>query len=358
MGSPLFAGWRSQRDAASVAGLRAAGAVVVGKTVTTEFAATHPAGTRNPLDVARTPGGSSSGTAAAVAAGLLSAGIGTQVVGSIVRPASYCGVFGFKPTMGAINRGGSHDGLSQSAHGVLAASLEDAWQVVYEIALRAGGDPGFPGLIGPAKMPPAQKPRAVAVLETEGWAAAEPETRLCLEESLYGLARSGIDILRRDEPAVAAVEDALGDGVALSRGINAWESRWPLNVYRQRDASKLSPVMLERLAQAEAMSPDDYRTLLHRRSDARARYAALAPLCDACITLSAAGPAPVGLASTGDPRFAVPSSLLGVPALSLPVFEVEGLPVGLQVLGFEHGDADVFAHAALLLDLLAEADAT
>src|SRR5580704_16329200 len=149
-GSPLFAGFRSERDGASVAALREAGGVILGKTVTTEFAATEPRGTRNPWDVTRTPGGSSSGSAAAVAVGAISVGLGTQVIGSILRPASFCGCFGFKPTVGAINRGGSYDGLSQSAHGTLAASLDEAWQVAYEIAQRAGGDPGFPGLYGPA----------------------------------------------------------------------------------------------------------------------------------------------------------------------------------------------------------------
>ena len=127
MGSPLYKGWRSGRDAASVAALREAGAIVLGKTVTTEFAATFPGGTRNPWDLTRTPGGSSSGSAAAVAAGMISVGLGTQVVGSIIRPASFCGCVGFKPSLGAINRGGSHDALSQSCDGALAASLEDVW---------------------------------------------------------------------------------------------------------------------------------------------------------------------------------------------------------------------------------------
>src|SRR5215813_4719601 len=103
-GSPLFAGWQTHRDAAAVIALREAGAVVVGKTVTTEFAATTARGTRNPWDTSRTPGGSSSGSAAAVAAGIVSVGLGTQVIGSTIRPASYCGCYGFKPTVGAINR--------------------------------------------------------------------------------------------------------------------------------------------------------------------------------------------------------------------------------------------------------------
>jgi Asp-tRNA(Asn)/Glu-tRNA(Gln) amidotransferase A subunit family amidase len=126
-GSPLFAGFRGQRDSASVAALREAGGVILGKTVTTEFAWMHPRATRNPWDPARTPGGSSSGSAAAVAVGAISVGIGTQVFGSIVRPSSFCGCFGFKPTVGAINRGGSHDALSQSTHGPIAASLPEAW---------------------------------------------------------------------------------------------------------------------------------------------------------------------------------------------------------------------------------------
>src|SRR5215472_2046880 len=169
-GSLLFEGFRSDRDSASVYALREAGAVIVGKTVTTEFAATEPRGTRNPWDTARTPGGSSSGSAAAVAVGAISVGLGTQVLGSILRPASYCGCVGFKPSVGAINRGGSYDGLSQSVHGPLAASLPEAWQVAYEIAQRAGGDPGFPGLYGPATPPVAAKPRKLALLETDGWA--------------------------------------------------------------------------------------------------------------------------------------------------------------------------------------------
>ena len=148
-GSPLFAGFRTERDGASVAALREAGAVIVGKTVTTEFAATEPRDTRNPWDTARTPGGSSSGSAAAVAVGAISVGLGTQVLGSILRPASFCGCFGFKPTVGAINRGGSHDYLSQSCTGPIAATIEDAWVVAREIARRVGGDPGFPRLTGP-----------------------------------------------------------------------------------------------------------------------------------------------------------------------------------------------------------------
>ena len=173
-GSPLFAGFQGNRDGASVAALRDAGALILGKTVTTEFAWMQPRATRNPWDETRTPGGSSSGSAAAVAVGAVSVALGTQVFGSILRPASFCGCFGFKPTVGAINRGGSHDALSQSTHGPLAASLPEAWAVAYEISSRVGGDPGFPGLYGPKTCPAPSKPRRLAVLETDGWGGGDP----------------------------------------------------------------------------------------------------------------------------------------------------------------------------------------
>src|SRR5947209_5756130 len=191
-GSPLFVGWRSERDAASVVALREAGAVIVGKTVTTEFAATEPRGTRNPHDLRRTPGGSSSGSAAGVAAGMISAGLGTQVIGSTIRPASYCGCIGLKVSVGALNRGGSYDGLSQSVTGVLAATLEDAWQVAYEIAARAGGDPGYPGLYGPSSAPVQHKPQRVALLETVGWAAASGGGKAAMTDALARIKSSGI----------------------------------------------------------------------------------------------------------------------------------------------------------------------
>ncbi len=352
-GSPLFAGFRSERDGASVAALREAGAVIVGKTVTTEFAATEPRGTRNPWDQTRTPGGSSSGSAAAVAVGAISVGLGTQVIGSILRPSSFCGCFGFKPTVGALNRGGSYDGLSQSAHGTLAASLPEAWQVAYEIAQRAGGDPGFPGLYGPPTPPVPVKPRKLAVLETDGWSVATAGAKQALGAALAKLTAAGIPIAtRRDHQRVATIETAIHEARELSMEINAWESRWPINTYRARDAAKLSKSMLDRGVQAEAMTLDDYRRDLADRDGRRATYHGLAEEFDACVTLTAPGAAPVGLGWTGDPIFVVPGSMLGVPALSLPVLNDGGLPLGLQLLGFADRDADLFAAAAAVLAVL------
>ena len=343
MGSPLFTGWRSGRDSASVKALREAGAIILGKTVTTEFATVLAGPTRNPVDLARTPGGSSSGSAAAVGAGMVSAALGTQVVGSILRPASFCGCIGFKPSLGAVNRGGSHDFCSQSCQGVLAATLADAWQVLTEIVARAGGDPGWPGLAGPPSLPPRRTSRTIAVIETAGWADASEGAKAAFRAACETLAASGVTLLRRrDRPEIETVERAIAETLRLTRTINTWESRWPTNIYRDRDATKLSPHMHKRLQDAERMTVDGYREALRERADARRAYAALSGIADLCITLSASGVAPLGIESTGNTTFAAPSSLLGVPAASLPVLEDEGLPLGLQTLGFEQRDADLF----------------
>ena len=353
MGSPLFTGWRSGWDSASVKALREAGALILGKTVTTEFAASEPGPTRNPHDLARTPGGSSSGSAAGVASGFFSAGLGTQVVGSIVRPSSFCGVYGYKPSLGGINRGGSHDYMSQSCQGVLAASLPDAWQTAIEIVTRTGGDPGYPGIAGPMILPTPKKPRRLVFLETPGWGAVSAPLKAAFEGTLAKLRASGIEIVGRASTSeVEDIETALGDALRVTRDINGWESIWPLNIYSERDASKLSLQMRERLKESLAMTTDDYRRSLARRAAIRALYAGLAGGGEGCITLSATGAAPVGLLSTGDPAFAVSGSLLGVPALSLPLLSEGGLPVGVQLLGFEQGDADLFATAGAVEQIL------
>ena len=353
MGSPLFTGWRSGWDSASVKALRAAGALILGKTVTTEFAASFPGPTRNPHDLARTPGGSSSGSAAGVAAGFFSAGLGTQVVGSIVRPSSFCGVYGFKPSLGGVNRGGSHDFMSQSCQGVLGASLADAWATAIEIVVRAGGDPGYPGIVGPMTLPEARKPRRLVVLETPGWDKVGTPLKAAFEGVLAKLRAGGVEILGRANAAeVAEVETALQEALPLTRDINGWESIWPLNIYAERDASKLSPLLRERFEESLDLTQADYRRCIARRAAIRTLYAGLAKSADACITLSATGAAPVGLQSTGDPVFAAPGSLLGAPALSLPLLSEGGLPVGLQILGFEQGDAALFATGGAVEQIL------
>jgi Asp-tRNA(Asn)/Glu-tRNA(Gln) amidotransferase A subunit family amidase len=352
LGSPLFEDWQSRKDAASVFALRAAGAVILGKTVTTEFAMSYPRGTRNPWNFEHTPGGSSSGSAAAVAAGIISAGLGTQMLGSVLRPSSFCGVYGFKPTVHALNRTGSHDYQSQSCTGVLAASLEDAWQVAYEIVMRVGGDPGWPGLTGPKRAPPAQKPRRLAFVETAGWAAADAAAKACMETALARITAAGVEILTRKTHAlVDAIEPDLAGALELSMRTGDFEMRTLVQGCADRDIELLSPVLRERLSTAAAMTIADYRNDLKTRDEIRAAYAELAADCDACVTLASLGPAPRGLGSTGLPLMNVPATLLGIPALTLPVFTVDGMPLGLQAMGFADRDADLFGIAAWLRDL-------
>ena len=178
-GSPLFEGHESRRDSASVHALREAGAVIIGKTTTTEFAASHPwHKTQNPHDGKRTPGGSSSGSAAAVGAGMVPAGLGTQVVGSILRPASFCGAVGFKPSVGAINRSGSHDHFSQSCQG---AHRRDAGRHLGGAARHRRPRRRRSGLRRPHRRrrisPSAAKPARLGVLETGGWSATTEGAR-------------------------------------------------------------------------------------------------------------------------------------------------------------------------------------
>jgi Asp-tRNA(Asn)/Glu-tRNA(Gln) amidotransferase A subunit family amidase len=356
MGSPLFAGWRSEKDAASVRALRDAGAVILGKTVTTEFAASEPRGTRNPWNIAHTPGGSSSGSAAATAVGIVSAALGTQVIGSTIRPASFCGCVGFKPSVNALNRQGSHDYQSQSCTGILGASLADVWQVAHEIVARVGGDAGTPGLQGPDGIPPAEKPRRLAVLETAGWDSASVGARQQLNECVMRLKSAGVEIrTRHNDDRVAALETDLIHAAELSHRCNGWETRWFFRSMRDRDAGKLSRNVMERAQKYEDLTLAEHRADLKERARVRAVYAELTATCDTCITLAAPSSAPEGLASTGNPEFAVPASLLGAPALSLPLFEVNGMPLGLQLIGFFDRDADVFAIASWLSSSLTPA---
>ena len=346
-GSLLFEGQESHRDSASVHALREAGAIIIGKSTTTEFAATHPwHKTRNPHDATRTPGGSSSGSGAAVGSGMVPVGLGTQVVGSILRPSSFCGAVGFKPSVGAINRSGSHDHFSQSCQGAIGATLADTWLVLRAIADRAGGDPGFVGLESDVNFAKRATPR-LGVLETGGWSLTSAGAREAFAEAKARFAALGIELRgRAQDPDIESVEKAIADAHALTLAINAWEGRWPLNTYADLDVEKLSPPARARLKSAEAMTQRQYSESLARRVAARTAYASAISRYDAFVTLGACGAAPVGLDSTGNPAMNVAASLLGCPALTLPLLEDEGLPLGLQLLGGANRDAALFEVAS------------
>jgi Asp-tRNA(Asn)/Glu-tRNA(Gln) amidotransferase A subunit family amidase len=348
-GSPMWEGTDWRRDSASVHALREAGAVIVGKTTTTEFAASHPFHTtRNPHDDTRTPGGSSSGSAAAVGAGMVPVGLGTQVVGSILRPSSFCGAIGFKPSVGAINRSGSHDHFSQSVQGAIGATLADVWAVLRAVGDRAGGDPGFPGLSGEVAFATRKQPTRIGVLQTGGWGSTSEGARQAFDAAKRKLT-VGVELRgRADDRDIEQAEKAIADALPITMAINAWEGRWPLNTYADTDSQKLSAPARERLKTAEAMTQKDYGELIARRAAIRAVYEKAVSGYDAFIMLGACGAAPVGLGATGNTAMNVTASLLGCPALTLPLLSDEGLPLGLQVLAGMNRDAELFETASWL----------
>ena len=363
LGCEAYRGNFPKRDNAAVWALRQAGAVVFGKTVTAELGGAHPGPTTNPWDPARTPGGSSSGSAAAIAARMAPAALGTQVGGSVIRPAAYCGTLALKPTQGGINRG-ERQTTSMSTTGVHAGSIEDLWQVAIEIACRAGGDPGRPGLFGPPAAPPAAKPGRLIVLETEGWAELDSASKSAFETLLENLRRAGVTLLRRrDHTWIEALEHSIAKARAICGAITGWENRWYQRNLIDQQANGVSQRAKATLLRAEMMSVDDYRAALMERSAAQLRHAAVAPLAEAAITLACPGPAPrwagdapgqaLAPRPTGDFVFNAPSSMLFAPALTMPLMSVGGLPVGVQLVGQQHEDARITALARWILGAVA-----
>ena len=363
MGCEAYRGNFPRRDNAAVWALRQAGAVIFGKTTTAELGGSHPPATSNPFDPARTAGGSSSGSAAAIGARMMPAAIGTQVGGSIIRPAAYCGNLALKPTQGGINRG-ERQSTSMSTHGVHAASIEDMWQVAIEIARRAGGDRGCLGLMGPSTTPGAIKPQRLIVLETEGTARTDGATRAAFEALLGGIEKAGIELIRRTtSPAVDAFERSIGSAGAICNAITAWENRWWQRNLIDTSPNGVSPRAKATVARAEAMTPDDYRSNLLARDMAQMAHRQLAPLADAAIALSCPGPAPLWSGDvpgeplaprpTGDPVFNFPSSMLFAPVVTMPLLAVGGLPVGVQVMGQQHEDARMTSLARWLMSNIA-----
>jgi Asp-tRNA(Asn)/Glu-tRNA(Gln) amidotransferase A subunit family amidase len=349
MGCAAMKGNFPKRDNAAVWALRQAGALILAKTVTAELGGAQPGPTTNPFDPRRTPGGSSSGSAAAVGANMVPAAIGTQVGGSIIRPAAYCGNVALKPTQGGINRG-ERLATSQSTHGPHAGCLEDMWQVAIEIAKRCGGDRGALGLMGPDTLPAAIKPNRLIVLETEGWADLDPATKTGFTRLLRQLEAAGVTLIgRTDHPFVEALEKAIANGRAVCNGVTSWENRWYQRGILDSAPDGISARGQATLKRAEAMTPDDYRVNLLARQQAQLAHVATAALADAAITLSCPGPAPLWSGDvpgqplaprpTGDFVFNAPSSMLFAPVVTVPLMSVGGLPVGIQLMGQQHEDA-------------------
>src|SRR5262249_41376656 len=237
------------------------------------------------FDPKRTPGGSSSGSPAAVGANMVPVAIGTQVGGSIIRPAAYCGNFALKPTQGGINRG-ERLATSQSTHGPHAGCLEDMWQTAIEIAKRCGGDRGALGLLGPDTTPAAVKPNRLIGLATEGRPELDAASKAAFAQLLRQLEAIDVTLIRRaDHPFVEALEKAIANGRAICNGITSWENRWYQRGMLDAAPDGFSDRAKATLLKAEAMTPDQYRANLLLRQQAQLAHAPVASLADAATTL-------------------------------------------------------------------------
>lgn len=338
-GSSLFAGNMPKQDAASVLALREGGAVIIGKTVTVTFGGGDPSRTRNPHDTARTPGGSSSGSAAAVGAASIPASIGTHARGSTIRPASFCGVFALKGTFGAINRQGVFSAAHSMDHlGVFGGSLSDVWITARHMARLAGGDPGHPGLYGGAMPPLPRKPMRLVRLEMAGWAETDEPTKAAYREVEHSLTGAGVEIFgRADDPTIADYDAQLEQVPGLWRDLYRFEMRWPMLQYLARYPDDVPPRLKRGLEEGTGLTQETYRAALVKRDYLKGLHRELANRVDGFITLSSPGPGPVGM-DQGSAIFNEASSVLGAPALSLPVMAIDGAPVGLQIMGQIDGD--------------------
>jgi len=346
-GSLLLAGRRPKSDATAVAKLRAAGAVIMGKTVTTEFAYFHPGKTRNPRDVTRTPGGSSSGSAAAVAAGMVPLAIGSQTNGSMIRPAAFCGVFGVKPSHGLISRAGALMLSRRLDHvGAFARSIDDLALILDCLAGHDPADPdsrpfASPNFRAVAAEPPPLPPR-FAFVRTPMWDKADAEARAALGELAKELGAQEVDLPTdysaawADQRVIMYTDMAHNFGAMVERGGDA------------------SSKQLRDLV-AEGSQTSALRYLAAR--DGALRYrAGLADILkdyDAILTPSAPGVAPKGIA-TGNPAFNTLWTLTGLPAITLPLLKGEGgMPIGVQLVGAIGDDARLLRTANSMIASLA-----
>lgn len=352
MGNAVYKDWQPRWDAACVHALRSGGAIVVGKTVTTAFAGGETNETRNPLDLRRTPGGSSSGSAAAVGAGMVPAALGTQTQGSTLRPASFCGVYGLKPTHGALTMQGVHPiSLTHDHLGVIAGSLDDVWCVASRISTAAGA-PGGPGLNGASETLPApRRPRKLIVQHTKAWdTEVTADTRAAFDALLARLRKQEVELVtRREDANFAAFEDAFfGPFVERSVDINAYEMQWPYAQYLEKHADLLEKRQHIRVARAREMSAEYYAELLAEKARMKEDAKKVMAGADAILTLSASGPAPVGHSHTGSRAYLLFATFLQLPAFTLPLLQSDGMPVGAQIIGHAGRDGELCAIARWL----------
>jgi Asp-tRNA(Asn)/Glu-tRNA(Gln) amidotransferase A subunit family amidase len=340
-GSPIFKGRRPYHDAACVTALRRAGGIVLGKTVTTELANLTPSPTRNPRSPEHTPGGSSSGSAAAVAAGMVPVAVGTQTAGSVIRPAAFCGVYGFKPTFGLIPR---HGVLPQAPSldtiGVFGRSVEDVALLADALQAYDERDPASLATSRPRLLATATEefPLAplLAFVKTSAWGQADPTTHEAFGELVEALGAQ-VQEINFDHTTEA--------GLAAARTVQDVEMATHYGPLLDRAPELISKRLAARIEQGRRISGVDYCAALSLRERS---YTALEEVLldyGFVLTPAAPGPAPKDLGTTGNPAFCAFWTWLGAPAVTLPLLEADGLPMGVQLVG-RRGDDGRLLRAA------------
>jgi Asp-tRNA(Asn)/Glu-tRNA(Gln) amidotransferase A subunit family amidase len=317
-GSPIYAGYRPKADAALVSLVRRAGGLVLGKTVTTELASLEPAATRNPRNPSHTPGGSSSGSAAAVAAGMVPIALGSQTGGSIIRPAAYCGIAGFKPSFRLLPTVGMKCfAWSLDTAGLFGASVAD---VAFAAAAITGRE-----LRVDRRAPPAP---SLTLVRTHRWHEATHEMQAALERAAHAAEAAGARVRELDLPPIFEA------GWRAQIVIQDHEAYRALAYEFDRHRDHLGPVLREQLANAATIDSDSYDEARRTARRARQAFANLMADTDAMLTPAAPGAAPPGLGSTGDPMFNRLWTLLGAPCVNVAgLRDSHGMPLGVQIVG-------------------------
>jgi Asp-tRNA(Asn)/Glu-tRNA(Gln) amidotransferase A subunit family amidase len=350
-GSPVFKGRQPRADAAPVAALRAAGAVILGKTVTTELATLTPAATRNPVNPEHTPGGSSSGSAAAVAAGMVPLALGTQTGGSVIRPAAFCGVYGFKPSFGLVPRPGV---LSQAPSldtvGVFGRSLEDIALLADAIQGYDERDPASIAASRPNLLARATEdfplPPMFTFVKTHAWGEADAVTREAFGELVEHLG---------DKVEEIGIDFTTERGIAAAKIVQNVELAHHYGPLLDKAPELISQRLAGQIEEGRRLRGVDYFAALEARRELYATIEDLLTQHGQILTPAALGPAPKGLESTGNPVFCAFWTYLGVPAVTLPLLEADGLPMGVQLVGARRDDGRLLRSARWLVRHLAEA---
>jgi Asp-tRNA(Asn)/Glu-tRNA(Gln) amidotransferase A subunit family amidase len=343
MGSPIFDGHVPDRSAALVHRAEAAGAFVLGKTVTTEFAFYTPGKTRNPWNPAHTPGGSSSGSAAAVAMGFLPGAVGTQTNGSVIRPAAFCGVVGYKPTAGRISLAGVHPfSPSLDQAGVFARSVSDAALLAAALVERGDADAavsaGKQGILG--DMVPMARPPRLAAVRSPVWHLAEPHAQEHFLEMVARLRSAGAQVEEQELPREFEGAHAVLRTVMYGEGARVFAE------LQHRNRDRLSPRLNALIDEGLGIPDSDLSRGLAKKDQLARELDGFLSAFDGVITPPAPGEAPADLTQTGDPAFCTIWSLCGVPAVTIPAGRGPlGLPLGLQLVGPRLSDERILSVA-------------